>query len=420
MVAFNFGQQYNNGKLSENNPAKFGVKNKMASKKTVVKTTKKKKVKKPNGIKTKTKTLSKKRASNKGPKKIRAIKSAKKDKQKPLSILKRLETNPIILPKKENGWEAWQTFNPGAVLLENKVHFIYRAIGHDGLSRFGYASSKNGCLVDERLNSPIYEHQIIKQPFNRYSFYSYASGGSFGGAEDPRLTRIKEDGKIYMTYTACDQGLRVGLSSIKEKDFLAKNWKKWKKPVLISPPNEVHKNWVIFPEKIKGKYAVLHSVSPEISIAYLDDLSFENENFVKSYYFGHGRRKNCWDNWVRGVGAPPIKTRLGWLVFYHAMDEKDPGKYKVGVMILDKNNPENILYRSPKPVLEPEKPYENNGFKSGVVYLSGAVIKNEELFVYYGASDSYVGVARANLEKFLTAITKKESPKLKIKILKKK
>jgi len=70
--------------------------------------------------------------------------------------------------------------------------------------------------------------------------------------------------------------------------------------------------------------------------------------------------------------------------------------------------------------LEPDEHYENNGFKAGVVYASGAVVKNGELLVYYGASDSYVGVAHANLEEFLWALTRETTPKLKTKTLKKK
>ena len=183
-----------------------------------------------------------------------------------------------------------------------------------------------------------------------------------------------------MTYTACDGGLRVGLTSIKTKDFVEGKWK-WTPPKLISPPGEVHKNWVIFPEKIKGKYAILHSINPKISIDYLDDLKFENNIPIKSCHGGKTRRK-YWDTWVRGVGPLPIKTKEGWLVLYHAIDKKDPDRYKVGVLLLDLNNPTKVLCRSKEPILEPDKPYENNGSKAGVVYASGAIIKNGELIVY--------------------------------------
>lgn len=320
--------------------------------------------------------------------------------------------NPIISPTQTNNWESWQTFNPGAVLLNDTVHFLYRAIGNDGISRFGYASSEDGFLIGERLTSPVYENKIYERSFN---IFSYCSGGSWGGAEDPRLVRVGDEDILYMMYTACDCDLRVALTSIRVDDFLHKRWK-WKRPVLISPPGEVHKNWVLFPEKINGRYAILHSINPDIAIAYLDSLDFDRLTPILSFHGGKPR-KNCWDKWVRGVGAPPIKTQYGWLVFYHAMDD-DWSKYKVGAMLLDLKDPTRVLARTIEPVLEPSEGYENNGYKAGVVYVSGAVVKNGELLVYYGAADSYVCVAHANFEKFVEALQKQKQPKLRGKTVK--
>lgn len=341
---------------------------------------------------------------------------SKKKKAVKTATLMRFEENPIISSKTENSWEAWQTFNPGAILLNDKVHFLYRAIGEDGLSRFGYAASNDGFYIDDRLSYPIYEHQTGQRP--SFNVFSYFSGGSFGGAEDPRIVRVNEEDTLYMTYTACDEGLRVALASIKVNDFLNKRWN-WKPPVLISPPGEVHKNWVIFPEKINGKYAILHSINPEILIDYFDDLNFNGRTYIKSYY-NSKIRKNCWDSLVRGVGAPPLKTKYGWLVFYQAMEECDFSKYKVGAMLLDFNDPTKILSRSREPVLEPNEFYENVGFKPGVVYVTGAVVKDDSLLVYYGGADSYVCVASAPFEEFVEALVKETKPKLKVKTLKKK
>lgn len=332
--------------------------------------------------------------------------------------------NSIIKPKTENEWEAWQTFNPGVILLEDRVHFLYRAIGQDGISRLGYAASSEGFSVDKRLPYPVYEHRVTHstgsgQARREFNVYSYFSGGSWGGTEDPRIVRVDEEENLYMTYTACDNGLRVALISIKLKDFLNKKWR-WKPPVLISPPGEVHKNWVIFPEKINGKYAILHSINPEISIDYLDSLEqFDGATFIKSYYNGE-LRKNCWDGWVRGVGPVPLKTKHGWLIFYHAMHANDFSKYKVGAMLLDLNDPTKVLVRSPEPVLKPDQLCENNGFKAGVVYASGAVVKDGNLLVYYGGADSYVCVAYANFEEFVETLRKAMKPKLQQKTFRKK
>lgn len=339
----------------------------------------------------------------------------KKKKVKKAPALKKFIENPIILPKKENGWETWQTFNPGVILLEDKVHFLYRAIGQDGISRLGYAASGDGFRIDQRLPYPVYE-QHTKNP--SFAIFSYFSGGSFGGVEDPRIVRIKGEDRLYMTYTICENGLSVALTSIRLKDFLDKNWK-WKSSKLISKPGQVHKNWVIFPEKIRGKYAILHSINPKIRIAYRDTLDFKENEYIESYYTS-ACRKNCWDTYIRGVGPPPIKTKDGWLLFYHAIDESDPGKYKVGAMLLDLSDPTHILHRFPQPILEPEEQYENNGFKTGVVYVCGAVVKKKELLVYYGASDSFVGVAHATIEEFLHSLKKQTKPKLKTRALREK
>jgi predicted GH43/DUF377 family glycosyl hydrolase len=68
---------------------------------------------------------------------------------------------PIILPNPTNYWEARQTFNPGVILLDNKIYFLYRAIGTDGVSRLGYTFSNDGFSIEERLPYPVYEHKPI-------------------------------------------------------------------------------------------------------------------------------------------------------------------------------------------------------------------------------------------------------------------
>lgn len=322
--------------------------------------------------------------------------------------LSKSDKNPIILPNPENDWEAWQTFNPGVVLLGDKVHFLYRAMGPDGASRLGYANSGDGVLIDERISYPVYRHEESEGHFDLYSF---ASGGGWGGAEDPRMVRMDGEDRIYMTYVTFKDGIRVALTSISEDDFENKRWR-WRKPFLISEPGEAHKNWVVFPEKIGGKYAVLHGVNPKVRIEYLDSLDFDDESFIKSFW--KPEKRKSWDNWVRGAGAPPIKTKYGWLLFYHAMTEGEDG-YKVGAMILDLNDPTRIIRRSEGPVLSPEETYENDGYKSGIVYASGAVVKDGSLMVYYGGSDSYVCVASAPLDEFLDSLMKGSKPALKKK-----
>jgi beta-1,2-mannobiose phosphorylase / 1,2-beta-oligomannan phosphorylase len=357
------------------------------------------------------KTIAKKK-KNKVAKPAIRRKSAKKVKKVVgTSKLVRSPFNPIIEPRSYS-WESKATLNPAAFLADGKIHLIYRAIGNDDVSVLGYASSLDGYNLDERPTHSIYHKygKFVKsgEPIN------YISGGGWnGGCEDPRITLI--DDTVYMLYTAFDGwgSLRIALTSIKLSDFRKKKWN-WEKPILISPPGEIHKNWVLFPEKINGKFAILHSISPEILVDYIDDFSkFDGTRFIKSYYDNKPSWPNSWDNIVRGVGPTPIKTKVGWLILYHAMDRNDPNRYKLGAMILDFKDPTKILYRLPGPILEPDKNYENNGFKSGVIYSCGAVVKDGELFVYYGGADSVVCVASIKLSDLVDDLIKNKMAKLK-------
>lgn len=331
--------------------------------------------------------------------------------------LERHEANPIIEPQEGNYWEMKATFNPGAIYADHRVHLLYRAIGGDDVSVLGYASSGDGVSFGERLAHPAYVPITTKDTTPKEEQKplapAYFSGGGWnGGCEDPRLTLI--EGTVYLTYTAFDGwgSIRIALSSIALEDFLNKNWR-WKKPAMISPAGEIHKNWVLFPEKIHGKFAILHSISPKILVDYFDNLEdFNDEEMVIKSKYDRISSTGAWDSWIRGAGPPPIKTKDGWLLLYHAMDIRDPDRYKLGAMILDADDPTKVLYRSRTPILEPDFNYENRGFKSGVVYSCGAVVNDGELYVYYGGADSVTCVAMANLDVFLHELKTYGAPRL--------
>ncbi len=328
---------------------------------------------------------------------------------------KRHDLNPIISPSIENEWEYGGTFNPAAWHDENgQAHLIYRAIGADGVSRLGYATSEDGASFDRLpypvffMESPRLQERNAKKKSSaelsadekRYNPVMYPSGGSWGGCEDPRMVLI--DDRFYVTFSAFDgwDFIRIALTTISKDDFLANRWK-WSKPLLISPENQINKNWVIFPEKINGKFAILHSISPDIQVDYIDSMTdiARGVKKIKSV-FGARKEREEWDTWPRGVGAPPIRTKAGWLVLYHATDKTESYKYKLGAMILDINNPEKVLMRSSKPILAPDEWYENDG-KPGVVYVCGAVIQDDILYIYYGGGDRHVCVAHMAIDKLL-------------------
>lgn len=329
--------------------------------------------------------------------------------------LKKSAQNPIIVPQKENPWESQQTFNPAAVFENGKVHLLYRALGDDGISRIGYATSANGIDIEERLSKPIFTYQSglrSKDSLVMPNWYNhYSSGGSWNGCEDPRTTKI--DGKIYMCFVAFDgfNEPAIAITNIKLDDFLKRKWK-WGGVKIISKPGVIDKSACIFPEKIKGKYVIMHRVFPNILIDFVDSLDFKHGEYLAGKY-KIKIRKTKWDSRKIGAGAPPIKTKDGWLLIYYAVDNKDDSKYKIGAMLLDIKNPEKVLCRTDEPILEPVEWYENGGNKCGVVYPCGAVVIKDKLFVYYGGADSFACVATANLKSFLKELMTTQKPKLK-------
>ncbi len=334
----------------------------------------------------------------------------KKGKLKVLN-LKRFKKNPILSPRATQDWEVQGVFNPASVKIDGLTYLLYRATGIDGVSKIGYAISNDGQNIIERGTYPIFAitSPRIDAGVSKYHFdpVLYPSGGSWGGCEDPRVVEIND--RVYMTFNAFDgwDFLRIGLTSITKKDLLNKKWN-WAKPIFISPPGEIHKNWVMFPEKINGKYALLHSINPEIQIEFVDNLNNLGKEIKIKSHFGQKTQRQEWDTWVRGAGAPPLKTKDGWLIFYHATNKKEPSRYKLGAMLLDLKNPKKVLWRAPGPVLEPDEWYEND-WKPGVVYVCGAVINNDQVFVYYGGGDKHTCLATVDLNELIRFIKGKHT-----------
>lgn len=317
------------------------------------------------------------------------------------------DKNPILFPHSTRKWENKQVFNPAAVLHAGKVHLLYRAVGEGDMSVLGYAVSTDGVTIDARDSKPAYvpreDFEYSKTPGTMTFFSRYMSGGGgYGGIEDPRITKIGD--KFYLTYVAYDgrNPPRVALSYITIANFDKKDWKKWSKPVLISPPGEVDKNACILPETIDGKFVIFHRIYPDVLIDKVDSLEdFDGKSVWLNGKYKIHPRPDFWDSNKIGMGPPPIKTKDGWLAIYQGVGFQDNSRYKIGAMLLDLNDPARVLYRSSHPILEPEEFYENGGVKAGVVYPCGAVVLNGKLIVYYGGSDTFIAAATADLDEFL-------------------
>ena len=300
-------------------------------------------------------------------------------------FLKRYKDNPILSPKGD-GWESVMVYNCGAIYEGGKVHILYRAQGaKTGISRFGYASSKDGFTIDERLDYPVFGP-------------SDDSDLDCKGVEDPRLTRIGD--RIYLCYTAYGNnmgmvfpitGVQLAITSISVDDFLNKKWN-WSKREY--PFYRVdNKNSFFFPEKIGGKYVMVHRIPPHMWIAYSDDMvTWTNQQILMSPEFE-------WEFFKIGGGAPPIKTEKGWITIYHGVDREM--RYRLGIALLDLEDPSKVIGRYNQPFMEPEEAYEIDGVVPNVTFTCGAVRIEDTIYVYYGGADTVVCVATAKVDDLL-------------------
>lgn len=299
--------------------------------------------------------------------------------------IQRYEGNPILTPRPECWWEQKGTLNCAAEDDGGTIHLLYRAVGFDGLSRFGYAMTRDGETIEERPTLPVYEGDI-DDPYSRL------------GVEDPRITRL--DGRYYITYTLASlyrvdtppkirneqAPWRVRAGMLVTDDF-----RQFESFGHILPDLDT-KDVVLFPERISGRYALLHRIYPDIQIAFSDDLR---------HWDGHQTimrpRPGTWEGERVGAGNPPIKTELGWLTFYHANEfferEGNKKRYRIGLAVLDLEHPERVIYRHPEPILEPETSYERTGAVNDIVFVCGCVERDGLYYLYYGAGDGVSAVA---------------------------
>ncbi|WAA13167.1 glycoside hydrolase family 130 protein [Fervidibacillus halotolerans] len=211
------------------------------------------------------------------------------------------------------------------------------------------------------------------------------------GMEDPRVTQIGDT--YYIQYSSISpNGIGVGL--ISTKDFI--QFKRL--GMMLHPQN---KDVAIFPEKINGKYYALHRPVPK-DIGTPDIWLAESDNLIYwgNHQFLYGVNENSWENGRVGGGAVPIRTEKGWLAIYHAADRND--RYCLGALLLDLNDPSKILAKTDEPILEPEAPYEKEGFFGNVVFTCGVTKDGDDLTIYYGAADEYIAGATVSLEEIMS------------------
>lgn len=214
------------------------------------------------------------------------------------------------------------------------------------------------------------------------------------GIEDCRVATM--EGGFNLTFTEVSE-FGVGVGLIKTRD-----WIHFEREGMIFPPH--NKDCALFEEKINGKYYALHRPSsPELGGNYM--WVAESPDLV------HWGRHKCiatvrpdnWDSARVGAGAAPIRTERGWLEIYHGANSSH--RYCLGALLLDINDPTKVLARSTEPIMEPNEPYEQTGFFGNVVFTNGHYVKDDDLIMYYGASDEVICGARLSIKEILSTLT---------------
>lgn len=336
--------------------------------------------------------------------------------------LTRSEKNPVVAPVGE-GWEAKATFNPAVIWHDGAARMLYRALGECEffISRLGYAESKDGATF-ERLPEPVFA------PRHGYDAWS---------VEDPRAVEI--DGRVYVTYVAVPQRIMracVGLGSVEEPIVTSSallstdDFRTFTPHGIITPHNSDNKDVVLFPEKIGGRYAMLHrpnfwtksfQSSPE-AVRFPTELPcpFDELPERPSAWLAYSDDLVNWDGHALvaglasgvdvkiGPGVPPIKTDDGWLVIYHHVRHTDGAAggltYEARVALLDLADPRKVLAQLPYAILAPEADYEREGLTANVVFPTGAFVKDGTLLVYYGAADTRCALATGDVGELMAAL----------------
>lgn len=296
--------------------------------------------------------------------------------------LERSSQNPIMLPDLSSTWECYNVFNPAVIHHGGLFHMFYRAQGLDWISRVGYAISADG-INWNRLRKPVLE------PSDEWDSR---------GVEDPRVVEI--DGVFYMTYTAYGR-TPSGDSSYLGGGILpmiarSQNMITWQRmsPIVRGEDNKDH---VLFPRKIGNRYAALHRRRPNVWIAYSEDLLNWPEEWMRPIY--GPRQDNWWDNLSVGSNGPPIETPYGWLCINHAYDRDHV--YRFGAILLDLDDPTQVVARPGEPIYWPEELWEIRGDVPMVVFSNANPVVDGIVYVYYGGGDHVIALATCSLEELI-------------------
>lgn len=311
----------------------------------------------------------------------------KKGRKKGKEIVERYIGNPIITSQ-DIPVPCNTVFNAAATVYNNEYILLVRVEGVEGKSSLWIARSKDGKKFE-------IDKKPALTPSNQEPFKTYEKRG----LEDPRITKV--DDTYYIIYTAYSH-YSPRLALAKTEDF-----ENFERIALISEP--VNKNSVIFPKRFKRRYVrydrpMSAGIATWISYSY-DLLHWGDSKMVFE------TRPGYWDADRIGPGAPPIRTKKGWLLIYHGVKRTSAGPiYRLGVALFDLKDPAVLIGRSREPILSPTEYYERVGDVPNVVFTTGAILeKNGEVKIYYGACDTSICLATAHIDDLVSLCKKKET-----------
>lgn len=324
---------------------------------------------------------------------------------------------PVLVPRPEIAWEGGAVFNPGVVYDNGLFRMLYRTYPTVTTQSEQKRRDRPGYFLNNQKSWIGYAESTDGFSFTRRDtpFISPDMPYDCGGCEDPRITKIGDT--FYITYTALDAsldealptrpGIRIAL--VTTKDFVTVT-----KHGIIGPPRR-SKAAAFFPEPVAGgKTAFIltadsDSVLSHLALRYFDSLEQAMtlseqgwEDFLATSQETASVKTAWWLDRGPELGGPPIKTDRGWLIVYAA--EAMSATWTTAAALLDSENPHKLIARTPGSILQPATDYELNGLVKNVTFPSASVVVGDELYVYYGAADTVIGLARCKLNDLLDYI----------------
>ena len=299
-------------------------------------------------------------------------------------LFKRYKGNPILTPE-DWPYPTNAVFNPAAVKLNTETLLLVRVEDMRGFSHLTVARSADGFTNWEIDPSPTMEAD-------------QSSREERWGLEDPRIVWLEEQKQFGITYTSFSEGGPVVSLAI------TKNFRTFARLGALLPPED--KDACLFPRRVRGRFALIHRPivrgEAHMWISFSPDLKHwgDHRTLIMT-------RSAYWDCHRVGLACQPVETKEGWLVFYHGVRTTSAGEiYRLGLALLDLEEPWRVLRRSAEWVLGPREFYERVGDVGDVIFPSGVVVHKEtnQLNLYYGAADCTVAVATAGLSDVLDYI----------------